>query len=113
MFYISTTTHLDKLLLGVLSVFVGILHVRLHRQHLLELRHDLREEGDENLVVVRHRDGRDLREALERHVAEHGHVEELHHESVDQLRLKDVAQRDPEVGFFKHSSFVSRQVSAK
>ena len=57
--------------------------------------HRLREELDKDLVVVWHGDRGDVREAFEGDVAEHGDVEELEDQSVDQLRLEDVAQRDP------------------
>lgn len=57
--------------------------------------HGLREEGDEHLVVVRHRHGRDFRQALQGDVAKHGNIKELEDKSLDQFRLEDVSQRDP------------------
>ena len=53
------------------------------------------EELDKHLFVVGHGDGGDLGQALESDVTEHGDAEKLEDQRLDQLGLKDVAQRDP------------------
>jgi len=45
--------------------------------HLFELTHGQREERDKLLLVLADAHTGDLRQALQRHVAEHGHVQEL------------------------------------
>lgn len=45
--------------------------------HLFELTHGQREEGDKLLLVLADAHSCDLRQAFKRHVAEHGHVQEL------------------------------------
>ena len=52
-------------------------------------------ERDEHVVVVWDCDCRDLCQALKGDVAEHRNRQELEDQSVDQLRLENVAQWDP------------------
>ena len=86
---------LDELLLRVHAVRVGLLDVGVHGQHALQLLHRRREQGCEHFFIVGDAHGGDLGQALERDITKHGDVEKLEDERRDQLRLEDVAQRDP------------------
>ena len=55
---------LNELLLGIHPVGVGVFYVGLGREHQRQLSHRLSEQTDEHLIVVGHRHGRDLRQAL-------------------------------------------------
>lgn len=86
---------LNKVLLVVRAVLVDVAHVHLRIDDLVNLLHRLREQLHERLAVVGHNKAGDFRQALERHIAKHGHGEELADQQVDELRLEDVAVRDP------------------
>lgn len=45
--------------------------------HLFELTHGQREEGDKLLLVLADANTGNLRQAFQRHIAEHGHIQKL------------------------------------
>lgn len=58
--------------------------------HLFQLAHGQREERDELLLVLADAHAGDLRQALQSHISEHGHVQELKAGEADVQRLHSV-----------------------